>query len=38
MEDYLAEGRDKLKAAYPEVWGKLDLAIERLKSATQPED
>jgi len=38
MEDYLAEGRDKLKVAYPEVWGKLDLAIERLKTATQAED
>jgi hypothetical protein len=37
MDDYLAEGREKLKAAYPEVWGKLDLAIDQLKAATQPE-
>lgn len=37
MNDYLAEGQEKLKAAYPEVSGKLDLAIDRLKTATQPE-
>jgi len=37
MDDYLGEGGEKLKAAYPEVWGKLDLATEQLKTATQPE-
>lgn len=38
MDDYLAEGQEKLKAAYSEVWGKLDLASQRLKTATKAED
>jgi hypothetical protein len=38
MDDYLAEGLDKLKATYPDVWSKLDLAADRLKTATGSED
>jgi len=37
MDDYLAGGQEKLKAAYPDVWGKLDKAIDDLKTATEPE-
>lgn len=37
MIEYLAEGQKKLKAAYSDVWGKLDKAIDDLKTATEPE-
>ena len=37
MDDYLAEGQEKLKVAYSDVWGKLDKAIDDLKTATEPE-
>ena len=37
MDGYLTKGLDKLKAAYPGVWGKLDKAIADLKTATEPE-
>jgi len=38
MEDYLAEGQEKLKAAYPDVWAKLDSAQTLLGEAKSSED